>query len=63
MKKFEYLQVEYSSYPSAEKLNVAGIKGWELTHIHTTKKRFFDSILGTYYVKEKYQATFKREVS
>lgn len=62
MKKFEYLQVEYSSYPSPEELNIEGVNGWELTHIHIIKKRFFDSILETYYVKEIHQATFKREV-
>lgn len=62
MKKFEYLQIEYSNYPSTEELNVVGIKGWELTHIHIIKKRFFDSMLETYCVKEIYQATFKREV-
>ena len=30
MKKFEYLQVKYSEYPSTEQLNVVGVNGWEL---------------------------------
>lgn len=62
MKKFEYLQVEYSKYPSAEKLNEEGEEGWEFIDIHQYEKRFFDSELATYYTREIYLATFKREM-
>lgn len=62
MKKFEYLQVEYSKFPSPEELNKEGVNGWELIHVHIFKKRYFDSIIERYYEKEIYQATFKREI-
>lgn len=62
MKKFEYLQVEYSKYPSAEELNEEGEEGWEFIVIHQYEKRFFDSELDTYYTREIYLATFKREI-
>lgn len=62
MKKFEYLQVEYSDYPTAEELNEEGEEGWEFIVIHQYKKRFYDSGLECYYIKEIYLATFKREI-
>ena len=42
MKKFEYLQVKYSEYPSTEQLNVVGVNGWELIQYQKVfmKKRY-----------------------
>jgi hypothetical protein len=62
MKKFEYQQVEYSRYPSIEELNKAGINGWEFVHIFPIRKRYFDLFLNSYYTKEIYKVTFKREI-
>lgn len=62
MKKFEYLQVEYSSYPTPEDLNKEGEEGWELVCIYQFKKRFFDTVLESYYEREIFKATFKREI-
>lgn len=63
MKKFEYLQVKYSEYPSTEQLNVVGVNGWELIHINIIKSKIFDSILESFYEKKIYQATFKKEIN
>ena len=38
LKKFEYLQVEYNNYPTAEELNEKGVEGWEFIIIHQYKK-------------------------
>lgn len=62
MKKFEYQQIEYSHYPSLEELNEKGLDGWEIVHIFPIKKRYFDSFLNSYYTKEIYKVTFKREI-
>lgn len=62
MKKFEYQQVEYDRFPSVEKLNKEGINGWEIIHVHTFKRDYFDSGLECYYTKEIYKVTFKREL-
>ena len=62
MKKFEYLQVEYSKYPSAEKLNEEGEDGWEFIDKYQYEKRFFDSELYTYYTREIFLVTFKQEI-
>lgn len=61
MKKYEYQQVEYNNYPSAEELNEEGMNGWELIQILHTKKTYYDSILSSYLKKDVYIATFKRE--
>lgn len=62
MKKFEYQEVEYSTYPSPEELNEEGIDGWELIHIFSTKRKYFDADFKYYFMKEIYLATFKREI-
>lgn len=62
MKKFEYLQVEYSKYPSPEELDEEGIDGWELIIISIVNKTFPYLNLKDYYTKEIYVATFKREL-
>lgn len=62
MKKFEYLQVDYSRYPSPEELNEEGIDGWELIIISIVNKTFPYLNLKDYYTKEIYVATFKREL-
>ena len=62
MKKLEYKQVEYSSFPSAKELNEEGIDGWEFIHVHKFKKEFFDCDLEYYYSREIYKVTFKREI-
>lgn len=62
MKKFEYLQVDYSRYPSPEELNEEGIDGWELILISIVNKTFPYLNLKDYYTKEIYVATFKREL-
>ena len=41
MKKFEYLQVEYSHYPSPEELNEEGANGWEFVMIDKFTKQFW----------------------
>lgn len=51
MKRFEYLEIEYSHYPSPE----------ELIHVFPTKKKFWNSDYEYNYTKEIYKATFKRE--
>ena len=63
MKRFEYLQVEYSNYPSPKELNEEGVDGWELVHIYSFKKKFFDPDLEYWYSREIFKATFKREIS
>lgn len=62
MKKIEYQQIEYSHYPSTKELNEEGIYGWEFVHIFPIKKEYFDSDLESYYTKEIYKTTFKREI-
>ena len=62
MKRFEYQEVEYSTYPSPEELNEEGIDGWELIDIFTTKRQYFDADAECYFIKEIYLATFKREI-
>ena len=62
MKKFEYLQVEYSKFPSATELNEDGAEGWDLVEIHQEDKRFYDWDIESYYIEKIYLATFKREV-
>lgn len=62
MKRFEYLQVEYSKYPTSEELNEEGMEGWELINIHQFKKEFFNNELEFYYDKTIYLVTFKKEV-
>ena len=61
MKKFEYLQVEYSKFPSASELNEDGVEGWELIEIHQEDKRFYDWDIESYHIEKIYLATFKRE--
>ena len=62
MKKFEYQQVEYNHFPSVEELNKVGVNGWEMIHVYTFKINYFDKILESYYTKEIYKVTFKREM-
>ena len=62
MKKFEYLQVEYSKYPFAGELNKEGEKGWEFIDIYRYEKRFFDPELDAYCTREIFLVTFKREI-
>lgn len=62
MKKIEYLQVEYSKYPSPEELNEEGVDGWELILISIVNKKFPYLNLKGYYTKEIYVATFKKEL-
>ena len=61
MKKFEYQQVEYSDYPSPEELNEEGVDGWELVHIYSFKRNFFDMDLEMWVSKEIFKVTFKKE--
>lgn len=63
MKKFEYQQVEYSNYPSPEELNEEGEVGWELVHIRSFKRNFFDMDLENWFSKEIFEVTFKRETN
>ena len=61
-KKFEYLQVEYSKFPSATELNEEGEDGWDLVEIHQEEKRFYDCDIEYSYIEKIYLATFKREI-
>jgi hypothetical protein len=62
MKKFEYQQIKYDSFPSVEELNKVGINGWEMIHVYTFKRKYFDAMLESYYTKEMCVVTFKREI-
>lgn len=62
MKKFEYLQVEYSKYPSAEELNEEGKEGWEFIDKHQYEKIVFDSELDACCTRKIFLVTFKREI-
>ena len=61
-KKIEYLQVEYSKFPSATELNEEGEDGWDLIEIHQEDKRFYDCEIEYFYIQKIYLATFKREI-
>lgn len=62
MKKFEYLQVEYSDYPTAKELNEEGVEGWELIEIHQKERKNFYCEEQTSYTQKIYLVTFKREI-
>ena len=62
MKKIEYQQVDYSQYPSPEKLNEEGDEGWEMICMDEITKKYFDTELESYYSQKIYRVTFKREI-
>ena len=62
MKKIEYKEVKYSTYPSPEELNEEGVDGWELVHVFTNERQYFDEDAECYFSEEIYLATFKREI-
>ena len=62
MRNFKYCQINYTNYPSEDKLNKMGAEGWELVCVETFEKKFFDDDLLYSYTGKIYKATFKKEI-
>lgn len=57
MKKFEYKQKDYNTYPTDYELNKEGIWGWEIVDIFYFKDKICEYIL-----EDRFKVTFKREI-